>query len=579
MARKTTRQQPVARLTLAAAAALAAMSAGAGAEVIYQTVALGGQAAPGAGAGVTYQNSAANAFNDFFAPSLNSTGHVAYRAVLAGTGVTTANDNALFAGPAGFVNLLAREGDAAPGTTVLFGNLGLFPGAPVLNDSGLATFETLLVGGGVTTANDEAIYAGIPGGPLTLVAREASQAAGLPAGVNYGTLTGGNGQVFLNDAGHLVFSTILSGTGVTTTNNEAIFAGPPGALAPVIRKGDQVPGLPAGVNYGSLFFPALNDAGHVTFKGRLAGAGVTTSNDDVIIAGPPASPTVVAREGSQAAGFPAGTNYVVLSSSPTFPSLSDSGHVAFVSATTAPTGGFAVFAGMPDSVALVANEGDQVPGLPAGVTYGNLLTARSLGINDAGRVAFAAILSGTGVTAANDEALFTGLPGSTPLVAREGSQAGGLPAGVNYGEFRFDIARFEFNDLGQIAFISPLTGTGVTGANDEALFLFDPVAGTQVLAREGDVIDVGGGDMRTIDDLLGIGFIAAFAGDDTANGLGNDNRLVLRLGFTDGSEGIFTAVVPEPGAVAAVLLPAVFSRRRRPGFERGATGPPTPPAP
>ena len=50
-------------------------------------------------------------------------------------------------------------------------------------------------------------------------------------------------------------------------------------------------------------------------------------------------------------------------------------------------------------------------------------------LNNAGRVAYSAILSGTGVTFANNSAIFVAGPAAPPLVAREGAAAPARPSG------------------------------------------------------------------------------------------------------------------------------------------------------
>jgi hypothetical protein len=57
--------------------------------------------------------------------------------------------------------------------------------------------------------------------------------------------------------------------------------------------------------------------------------------------------------------------------------------------------------------------------------------------------------------------------------------------------------------------------------------------------------------------------LAAAAG--RSGGLPGDGTLVFRLHFTDGTEGIFTALVPEPHALGLLALSAlaVLPRPRR----------------
>ena len=62
-----------------------------------------------------------------------------------------------------------------------------------------------------------------------------------------------------------------------------------------------------------------------------------------------------------------------------------------------------------------------------------------------------------------------------------------MPTGINFSA----ITGRAMNDAGQISYLAKLIGTGVTSANDVALFLFDPNLGTSLIVREGDWFDVG----------------------------------------------------------------------------------------
>ena len=136
------------------------------------TIAITGTAAPAPLAGAK--------FSTFGGPMLNNAGQVGFFGTLqTGVGgVTTSNDTALFAGAPGALGLAAREGSAAPGagagavfssfSDIRFNGLGQ-----------LAFTGSLVVGtGGVTSSNDHGIWAG-GAGAVQLVAREGSAAPGV----------------------------------------------------------------------------------------------------------------------------------------------------------------------------------------------------------------------------------------------------------------------------------------------------------------------------------------------------------------------------------------------------------------
>lgn len=97
------------------------------------------------------------------------------------------------------------------------------------------------------------------------------------------------------------------------------------------------------------------------------------------------------------------------------------------------------------AIRTVALMSQPAPGTPSGVTFGSFSVPV---LNDSGRVAFYAGLNGTGVVTANGAGIWSEGLGSLSLVARSGSQAPGLPAGVNYGVLHTPL----FNNAGHVAF-------------------------------------------------------------------------------------------------------------------------------
>ena len=118
----------------------------------------------------------------------------------------------------------------------------------------------------------------------------------------------------------------------------------------------------------------------------------------------------------------------------------------------------------------VALRGQAAPG-PAGASF---MAFDGPSINNGGQLLFSGRIGGGGIHPGNDDVLYTGPAGALQLVARAGSAAPGLPAGVNYARFHnedFLAGSFFFgealiNDGGQIAYLAELTGGGVTTANN-----------------------------------------------------------------------------------------------------------------
>lgn len=142
---------------------------------------------------------------------------------------------------------------------------------------------------------------------------------------------------------------------------------------------------------------------------------ITSVSGDAIFAGTPGSPlTTVALQGNAA---PAGGNYTAFGAAPV---LNASGRVAF-NATTS-VSGQGIFAGTPGSPpATAALQGTAAPncgGATFNGTFGNPI------LNASGQVAFlGTLITGSGspaVTAATNQGLFAGAPGSAVLVVRKG---------------------------------------------------------------------------------------------------------------------------------------------------------------
>lgn len=96
--------------------------------------------------------------------------------------------------------------------------------------------------------------------------------------------------------GRIAFTATLTGTGVTTSNNQAIFSGSPASISLIARKGDLVPTI--GANISSINDFAISQDGAVAFRTILTGGGVTTGNDSCILHSSGGVTIVAGREGT-----------------------------------------------------------------------------------------------------------------------------------------------------------------------------------------------------------------------------------------------------------------------------------------
>lgn len=175
-----------------------------------RTVACNNTLCPGLGGAVFGQI-------DTYPLSLNSVGNLAFRATLAGPGVTFGvNDESIWREGGGTLILIARKGEAAHGG----GIYGILP-SPVINSAGWAAYTSFLQSGvaGTDFTNDTAIYLGQSQGTGIKIVREGDSVPNMP-GVKFG-------QVYslpaINDAGQVAFYAPLDGPGFTASGSDSIW--------------------------------------------------------------------------------------------------------------------------------------------------------------------------------------------------------------------------------------------------------------------------------------------------------------------------------------------------------------------
>jgi hypothetical protein len=178
------------------------------------------------------------------------------------------------------------------------------------------------------------------------------------------------------------------------------------------------------VVFGPLDDPRINNAGEVMFHGALTGPGITSANDQALWLHNGGEFQFIAREGSPAAGIAAGANH----GSNHYAYLNGAGEATFVGTLTGSAVNLqndsALWSQRGDTLRLIAREGDHAPGTPAGVMFGDfsrLGADSAFSVNNMSQVAFHVKLTGPGVTAVNDTGIWvTDLSGALRLVAREG---------------------------------------------------------------------------------------------------------------------------------------------------------------
>jgi hypothetical protein len=349
-------------------------------------------------------------------------------------------------------------------------------------------------------------------------------------------------------------------SGIPAIRDSAIFASTRNV---VVQEEDPAPNTANGIEFGELSgIVTVNSADMLAFRATLRGTGVTAANDTALysVADYNADPTALnyrlrAREGSVVAGSD-GTPLAgaALLFSIGEPRLNARGRIAVLANFKPGSGVPAVSAGtdaailsdlvsVDESFAIVAREGDtprSATGMPlTGVRFVSF-TAPALITNNA--VVFTARVAGTGVTKANDLGIWLWDGTSSYLVAREGDPAPGITAtGVRFKTLGIPLA----NVNGRIAFTGTLLGTGVTPANDSALW---SVAEDGIIPslrlREGDVYNFGNVELPFERTITSINVTTGSGGDDGfARGMDQDGGVAVLIGLSKGKGSAGQAVL------------------------------------
>ena len=105
------------------------------------------------------------------------------------------------------------------------------------------------------------------------------------------------------------------------------------------------------------------------------------------------------------------------------------------------------------------------------------------------------------------------------------------------------------NAAGQTVFNAQLTGPTINHTNNQGLWATDANGITTLIAREGDLFDIN--DDPLTEELLTIDFINwlgnTIPNEGQVSTFNNTGQLAFRLGFTDGTSGIFVANTRLPG--------------------------------
>ena len=462
-------------------------------------------------------------FGGWLEQYLNDAGAVVIRATTKSGGVAPGNDEGAWTDSTGVLSLIAREGDpvlgGAPGevfastfinsrlsnagTTLLNANATL-TGTPAFNEllcladdgasvtvaaregpdfdyvsPGFGIDETqtrgcfnarLSAAGGGTPSTDTGIWnIDASSGTYTEVVREGFNLGGTTV---MGQVTG---RVVGSRTGNVAYNASLNG--VPLNAGSAIFtqeATAPGSPLMIVQKGASAPG---GGLFNTFLGESLNPAGSIVFEASLAGAGVTTADNEGLY-----------------------TNF----------------------------GG---------TLKLVLRKGDTVDG-------GQLLRIDRHWLLTDGTVIAQGLLTGAGVTAANDGIVIRVTPaGTASALLREGQSLAQLQNSVISV-----ISAFNISANGHyMASATLVSGTGnATAANNLTVVKGKlGVTGFNLVVRKGDVVRLDGAKRTVYSVKLGTATTTLAGGTGGQGRVINDNgQMVLAVYFADTTQGVFVNPVP-----------------------------------
>jgi hypothetical protein len=360
--------------------------------------------------------------------------------------------------------------------------------------------------------------------------------------------------------GHVAFQGILAGAG---SNDTGFWSGIPDNLQLVMRENNDVGGPiiftgNMGVDQNG-YVSMWSQHNELSFEDQQMNAYLPAGNG---------GNTLIAAEATTVApGFGGG----IFSNIGSGQASNNAGAIAFIASVTLGDTTLqsdqGLFTGTPGNLKLIAREGSPAPGAtgtaPVFSTTTNFPTLDRR-INNSNQVAFGAQLSGDGVSAGNDKAIYVWTPdggnGTLALAAQTGSTAPGL--GSSTIRFSGIDESPAFNDAGEVAFRGQLIGDpgdGVNLINNFAIWKGTP-DNLQLVVRSDDNSPIPGVKIRSPDanprmNASGqVAFFSVLVGTGVLTGV-NDRALWVTT--PAGIEQVARKNEPAPGTGAGVNFNAL----------------------
>ncbi len=347
---------------------------------------------------------------------------------------------------AGNLIKLVESGDFEPGNTT--NTFLLISQSPTINDAGQVCFNSDLRNNG--SLQGYGIYLA-DGNTITTVAR-----VGVPAPDFNGNLYQFYTLVPINNTNQ-AFQADLRGTLGGNGDDSGMYEMSSGALLQLAREGYAAPN--GAGNFKSLeSVPVrINRSGQVAFTGQTVSKGFIAYRSTGTNLTQMAAPNQASPDGNG--------NLLLISN----PGLNNNGQIAFYSTTINSTNSsnFGYFYSDGTSLGVLARSLQTVPG-GNGTFLSFPFTA--IPLNDNGQIAFYATLSGTSGGTSDNSGLYRASTSAVTEIARKGQFApGGNGRFLDFGS----QAEPPINNSGKVAFFADLTGTTGGATDNSAIYVGD----------------------------------------------------------------------------------------------------------
>lgn len=510
------------------------------------------------------------AFDRLLTPVLNDNGQVAFGAIFDGPGIDSTNSEGILSETEEYkLRLVVRSGSQAPGTSPeeKFKSFT----ALVLNNNGQTAFMSELNRPeSISPPHPVTLYSEGSGSGLRLVSHTGVPVTGLETNPVYLGLNSLIGPA-LNDQGRITFHARVSADRSFSSSERAVISQISGGqFEQVVRKGDSVSTTKTGelnLNGISLPSPYIHESGNAVFHGRFQKDGVVGSRHFGITSGRLSEGLKLHALAEQIVPQ-AGPNAVFESLEDYAPVINRHGHVAFTGVISEGNKTYeAIFSeGGGSGLELLARSG-RPPATSGQEIFFDRLSGRVM-INDDGQIAFSGYVRGSNRTNSEESVIYKQCEYSNlEVVAYDGMPT---PGAALDSSTLHNVSLAAINDRGQVVISALIAETGESQPNNRAIFAQDQWGDLQLIASEGQMLDVSDDlmhpDLREVTELQFLGNQQPIGGSQSAfNAAG---QLAFHADFTDGSSGIFVSnkvAIPEPntGLLLVFLVVLHLGRCRK----------------